>query len=292
MDNELIKVILKDKRTLAYAEYGDPGGAPLIYCHGCGTGSRIFARIMHERALHLGIRVISFDRPGIGYSSPQPDRTVLDITDDINELADHLNIGKYGLISESAGSTYALACAYKNAERVLRTILVSAAGPVKELDNTKDMSAKGRMMVTMFRNLPPWATAMMFKSLANNLIKNPDKVFEKLATQVLPIERDIVYNPEYQQAFTDSVLNAVIQGSEQVAIDVQLSFQAWGFSLEQIPGPVEIWHGEQDMTTPPNMAHYMERILPNCNARYFPGEGHVSVMHIHLNEILQCFMVN
>jgi hypothetical protein len=39
-DNEALALTLHDGRTLGYAEFGDPAGVPLIYCHG-HPGSRL-----------------------------------------------------------------------------------------------------------------------------------------------------------------------------------------------------------------------------------------------------------
>jgi pimeloyl-ACP methyl ester carboxylesterase len=62
------RVILKDGRTLGFAEYGDPKGEPVLEFHGC-PGSRLEAWNYDEAGKKLGARVIGIDRPGFGMST-------------------------------------------------------------------------------------------------------------------------------------------------------------------------------------------------------------------------------
>jgi pimeloyl-ACP methyl ester carboxylesterase len=62
------RVILKDGRTLGFAEYGDPKGEPVLEFHGC-PGSRLEAWNYDAAGKKLGARVIGIDRPGFGMST-------------------------------------------------------------------------------------------------------------------------------------------------------------------------------------------------------------------------------
>jgi pimeloyl-ACP methyl ester carboxylesterase len=42
------------------------------------------------------------DRPGIGWSSPQPERTLLDHPKDLEQLAKHLELNKYSILVRAA----------------------------------------------------------------------------------------------------------------------------------------------------------------------------------------------
>ena len=66
-------VTLPDGRTLAYEEYGDPDGRPVLSFHG-GLSSRLDAAPADQAALTLGVRIVSPDRPGMGLSTYQPGR--------------------------------------------------------------------------------------------------------------------------------------------------------------------------------------------------------------------------
>ena len=59
--------------VVAFQEYGDAVGAPVIFCHGWPS-SRTMAQLTDEAGRDLGVRIISPDRPGISGSSMQLDR--------------------------------------------------------------------------------------------------------------------------------------------------------------------------------------------------------------------------
>ena len=48
----------------------------------------------------------------------------------------------------------------------------------------------------------------------------------------------------------------------------------WGFPVEGVNVPVRIWHGALDLAVPVGMGRYLERVLPDAVATYFPHEGH------------------
>jgi hypothetical protein len=48
---------LRDGRTIGYAEFGDPQGTPVLWCHG-GPGSRLESSTLGPAAAELGLRLI------------------------------------------------------------------------------------------------------------------------------------------------------------------------------------------------------------------------------------------
>ena len=88
---------LPDNRKLGYAQYGSRTGRAVFYLHGL-PGSRIEAAAFDELAINLGVRIIAADRPGIGWSSPYPERTLLEHGKDIEHLAKHLELDEYGVL--------------------------------------------------------------------------------------------------------------------------------------------------------------------------------------------------
>jgi hypothetical protein len=90
-------LILPDGRKLGYAQYGSLTGKPILYQHGL-PGSRLEAATYHDLGLELGARIISTDRPGIGWSSPHPNRKLLDHPKDLEHLANHLGLESYSVL--------------------------------------------------------------------------------------------------------------------------------------------------------------------------------------------------
>lgn len=94
-------LILPDGRKLVYAQYGSPTGRPIFYLHGL-PGSRIETAFFHDMGLKLDARIIGVDRPGIGWSSPQPERTLLNHPKDLEHLAEHLELDEYSILVREA----------------------------------------------------------------------------------------------------------------------------------------------------------------------------------------------
>lgn len=61
-------------------------------------GSRIEAATYHDLGLELGARIISIDRPGIGWSDWLPGRKLLDFPKDVECLTKHLGLEEYAVM--------------------------------------------------------------------------------------------------------------------------------------------------------------------------------------------------
>lgn len=60
-----------DRRRLAYAEYGEPTGAPVFVCHGL-PGSRLAWGLLPDNPVPPGLRIVAPDHPGYVRSDPEP----------------------------------------------------------------------------------------------------------------------------------------------------------------------------------------------------------------------------
>ena len=65
-----------------------------------------------------------------------------------------------------------------------------------------------------------------------------------------------------------------------------ITTRPWGFRVDEIRVPVHLWHGELDMLVPVESARYVARTIPNCEAGFFPDEGHL-LSFGHSEEILR-----
>lgn len=88
---------LPDGRRLGYAQYGSRTGRPVLFMHGL-AGSRLDGAFFHELGQQLNARIIGVDRPGMGWSTPHPTRTLLDLVKDVEHLTEHLKLEEYGVM--------------------------------------------------------------------------------------------------------------------------------------------------------------------------------------------------
>lgn len=282
------KVSLPDGRTLAYTEYGDPAGFPLIWCHG-NPGSRREADLLEPTLLQRAqVRAIVLDRPGIGLSTWRGQRKLSEWTTDLAALAAALKIERFALLGLSAGAPYALACARAMPHRITRTGIVSGVGPLEVLD-ANERRQPGASYFLMARRsywLVRGLTWMMQRGL-----RQPDKLVAQVLAGLPPVDQAVLNDPRTRHSFLNMLHEAFRQGARGLAWDATLIARPWGFSLREIRQPIHLWHGDADRNAPLAMGGYLAEQLPNSYLYILPGEGHFSVAVRHMPTILKTLIV-
>jgi pimeloyl-ACP methyl ester carboxylesterase/Flp pilus assembly protein TadD len=276
---------LRDGRWLANVDFGDPQGTPVICCHGT-PGSRLSYLDEEDMAKRLGLRLIAPDRPGYGLSDPQPRGTMLDWAGDVAELADHLGIERFAVLSVSGGGPYAAACAYKLPERVTRLALVSSPAPFSAPGIWQTMSRLDHMRRRIARSLPRPAFDKLQDLAAWGARRFPAQQFATDQKFYARVDRAKMENGMLTPPFLERRTEPHRRGGAGTARDAQLTIRPWEFRLEDIRVETFVWHGELDTLAPLAMGRYLANAIPHCHAPFFPGEGHL-VMRTHAQEILR-----
>ncbi len=279
---------LNDGRKLGYAEFGNPKGKPVFYFSG-GTLSGLFAQTIHPLASRAGARIIAPDRPGIGQSDFKPRRSLLDWPQDVCELADALHLERFAVVSESGGSPYAAACALEIPDRLTAVGIVAGPSPFDAPGVLQEMPTQNRAAVFLAQKVPAWLLRLIYQPTVAAARHNPEKLRPQLlqsAKWMPEADRAIFTMPEYQQVLLEAFCAAFQQGARGPLEDLKLCAGSWGKWLMDIPIEVRLWHGEADTNAPTAMARYMQGAIPGSRATFYPGEGHVSVMHKYGCEIL------
>src|SRR5215212_5972055 len=135
---------LGDGRTLhVYDTYGADRRLAVFWHHGTpnigAPPEPLFAA-----AEELGIRWVSYDRPGYGGSTPYRDRDVASAADYVSCVADALGVDRFAVVGHSGGP-HALACGVLLPERVLGVVSVAGMAPfgAEGLDFFAGMSDSG-----------------------------------------------------------------------------------------------------------------------------------------------------
>jgi pimeloyl-ACP methyl ester carboxylesterase len=119
---------LADGRVLRYQIAGTAHGHAVFLLHGA-LGSRLVHNSLSAAASDAGIRLVSYDRPGYGGSTPHPGRTVATAADDITAIADQLGVDRLAVWGQSGGGPFALACAALLPDRVATAAAVAPLAP-------------------------------------------------------------------------------------------------------------------------------------------------------------------
>jgi len=117
-----------DGRTLAVEEAGDLDGRPVMVHVGTPNSRHLYGRTVADAAAR-GLRLISYDRPGYGDSTPQPGRTVADCAQDARVICAALGIGRLAMWGFSGGGPCVLACAALAPELVTAAASLCSSAP-------------------------------------------------------------------------------------------------------------------------------------------------------------------
>ena len=105
LENETLT--LANGHTLSFSTCGPVDAPALFFFHG-QSSSRLQGLGLAGSANNVGVRIICPDRPGIGLSTFDPQRQLLDYPSQITHLARHLGLETYRVMGGSGGGPYAL----------------------------------------------------------------------------------------------------------------------------------------------------------------------------------------
>jgi len=274
------QITLQDGRVLGYAEYGAPEGVPVFYFHGF-NGARLDYLLADtgDAATAANARIIAADRPGTGLSAFKRGRQILDWPDDVTELADALHIERFAVLGISGGGPYAAACAFNIPERLTLTGIVCGMGPADAPGMKDGISWTLPGQPSIIRRFILMLTSMGVR-------KDPDQFLSRSKEMVSEVDRQLLDQPEVAQAFVDVLQEAFRSGIGGVNQEAALYARPWEFRLQDIIAKVHLWHGEQDKNVSVSVGHYVADAIPNCNARFYKEEGHLTLPHNRIREIL------
>jgi pimeloyl-ACP methyl ester carboxylesterase len=275
---------LSDGRRLGYAEFGDPGGAPVIYFHGW-PGARVEGRLGDGAARVSGVRLIAVDRPGMGLSAFQRSRGFVDWPDDVGEVAATLGLDRFAVLGISGGGPYAAACAWKLADRLTGGGIVSSLAPFDVAGAVASMGRRNRLTFQLVRHLGLLRRIVMAR-VARSVSRRPERILERGVAAA--VDKQYLDRPDVRNVLGESLREAFRDGSRGPAWEMGLYTRPWGFRLEEIQAPVHLWHGEQDANAPISMGRHLAASIPECRATFYPGEGHLHFVD-RLPEILAAF---
>jgi pimeloyl-ACP methyl ester carboxylesterase len=264
---------LRDGRTMAYAEWGDPAGRPVLGCHG-SPSSRLERHVEDPAAYQRwGVRFIVPDRPGFGRSDPQPGRRVLDWTDDVGQLLDHLAIDRFAVLSLSGGAAYALACAREFGNRVPAVGILGGAPP-PDIPWPWPRWLPQRVRAAAHRPSP---VAKVMRPVFAPVAVRPALIPRYLQLRLNPADRRVLGRPAVRRILQETFTEGLRNGAGPLAVDRALLLRPWGFPLTSVSQRVHIWHGTQDWQVPVALGQVLSAMLPNSATHWFAGEGHFLV---------------
>ena len=278
---------LGDGRRLGYADLGDHDGIPVFYFHGW-PGSRLDPIPVIGAAERAGIRLVSVDRPGFGLSDPAPGRRLIHWPNDVSQLADQLRMERFSVLGWSGGGPSTAACAWALRDRLDAAGIVAGWSQMSQPALRREAGSDRYMLGLAAFSPLLLQPAMALMAVAARRL--PHRFLIRIASQGLSdSDKRILAEPEVASSAAASGREAFARGRAGAADDLVATVGDWGFALEDITFPVQLWQGTDDHSVPPAvMADYRER-LPHNTYVEFPGEGHL-IFYTRAEEIFRALV--
>jgi pimeloyl-ACP methyl ester carboxylesterase len=255
---------LGDGRTLHVYDTGGDGRLTVVWHHGTpniGTPPEPLFPVSDR----LGIRWVSYDRPGYGGSTPAPGRDVASAAAYTAAVADALGVDRFAVMGHSGGGSHALACGALLPERVHAVVSVSGMAPY------------GAAELDWFAGMSPVGVASLTAAVEGRAAK---EAYEASAS-----EEDPGFIPADHAALSGSwswfgsVVGPAVEGGPGGLIDDDLAHVApWGFDPAQVTVPVLVLHGDRDRMVPSSHGQWLAKRIPSAELRLGPDDGHISVL--------------
>lgn len=262
---------LRDGRFLSYRECGDLEGLPVIYNHG-GTVSCLDVLTADEAARNLNIRFIAPNRPGIGSSSYCHHRTMRQWAIDCCDLAEALELERFGSFGLSMGGQYALALAAFLPERVSAVVVSAGAIPLDQHRARQELNRPDRMLTWLCRHCSPIAAALFF--LAGLLARwAPRRSIGLWKSQLSADDARVM--GAFPATFLARCLSEAMQQPQGMVEEYRAWARPWGFVYDNIHCPATIFRGTSDQLIPRSWSEQMARALPQGVFQEVPNAGHL-----------------
>ncbi len=263
-------------RTLTVEDAGPPAGFPVLV-H-CGGGSRHLEPAAVRDARRHGLRLISYDRPAYGGSTPLPGRMIADCAPDVEAILGELGITRIATWGFSGGGPYALATAALLPDAVAAVCVLASLGPygapgLDWLDGRDDSEVAEVRLFFQDRA----AAREKFRSEAAEMhgrLSRPEAWLRLWGDRA---GTDPALGQETAEYLAAGFLDGWTRGDEGWWDDWNAFLSPWGFELDSITAPVGLWHGLADKRCPPSHGRWLAARIPHVAAHFPADDDHTNV---------------
>ena len=275
-------VIASDGRTLKVLEDGDSSGRPVLMHNGTPNSRLMFAPDV-ELATRQGIRLISYDRPGYGGSTHQPNRTVADCAQDVRAIAAALGIDRIAVWGISGGGPHALACAALLPDLVPAVASLASLAPwgAAGLDYFAGMGELNVEDIQLTIDDPSAGRAKCEQDRLETLALTAEDLMGFLQTLLSPPDAAVLTG-ELGGYLVAAGRSGLAPGSDGWWADNLAFVSPWGFALDAIRTPVLLRHGREDHFVPFGHGEWLADHIPGVEAVLTDDDGHLTLTANHL----------
>jgi pimeloyl-ACP methyl ester carboxylesterase len=254
-----------DGRSVAWAEWGDPKGQPVLLVHR-NPGSRLLDPDSSATA-PAGARLITIDRPGYGRTDPVADPTRSAVASDVAAVVGEVGVDEVALIGWSGGGMFALEAAAALGSRVRSLSLVCTPAPDDEIPWVPD---EFRPLTAQVQSDPKQALAAITEA-CGFYAEDPEAVVE---SDPGPADAEVRAQAGIADALRTMMREGARQGAVGMAADIVAGSRDDPLPLADVRARVRLWYGDADWIGPEHGRWYADR-LGGAQLSIVPGAGHL-----------------
>lgn len=269
-------VELAGGRSLGVAEFGPPDGRAIFWFHGTPGARRQVPPAARRLARSENLRVIGVERPGIGKSTSHLYGSIAEWADDVDELADALGVGEFGLAGLSGGGPYVLACAHAFPDRVIAAAVLGGVAPTCGAEAAPGGAVRLALsfepLIQLFRE--PLGGA--FTLLVQALRPLSNQAFDMYVRFAPEGDKRVLGDRAIREAFIEDMQLGSQDNVRSFVYDLILFSRHWGFSVREINVPIHFWQGDGDNLVPWSHAEHLVALIPGARLIRDPTGGHLA----------------
>lgn len=281
-------------RRVAYAEYGDPAGRPVLIIHGAwgGPSSTLWTgpRLRWDAPTD-DLRLIWYDRRCAGWSEyAETDFTLADLARDAVGMLDHLRIERAAVIATSAGGPIGLRLALDAPERVSALALLNtgaalmhpspplprSAGVLDRLATVRerlamlDLAQRAGIRAAVLAYESEWRTPPQ-----TGLEQEEEEAVLAAARRHRATALTRLPQSELIRLAAGALRNMRAQRNEDLTPE-----------LSRIAPPTLILHGDADTTIPIEFGRHLAAQIPTARFLPLPAQNHGLIRNANAQTLL------
>jgi pimeloyl-ACP methyl ester carboxylesterase len=239
-----------------------------------------------QDAASRGIRLVSYDRPGYGGSSPHPGHSVADCAADVRAIADALDIERLAVWGWSGGGPYAAACGAMLPDLVVASALLASGAPwdAPGLDFFAGMGQDNIDDVKLYFSDPDAEREKGLQDRDEILATTTDQMVAALGNLLSEADAAVLTG-EFAHWLLSAEQGGLVPGDQGWWDDGAALLSPWGFDPESIRVPVKVWHGRHDRFVPFQHGQWLVDHIPGADSALSETDGHLTLVLNRIGEV-------